>query len=50
LPPPQPAGDGAEPALLPQQFDAKVENTFLTVPLPHLAHASALLSPVFPAL
>jgi hypothetical protein len=50
LPPPQPAGLGESPPPLPQQFEAKVENTFFTRPLPHLAQALPWSSPLFPAL
>ena len=50
MPPPQPAGLGEAAAPLPQQFEAKVENTFFTRPLPHLAQKPASASPLFPAL
>ena len=50
MPPPQPAGLEAAAAPLPQQFEEKVEKTFITRPLPHLPHAPASASPLFPAL
>ena len=50
MPPPQPAALAEAAAPLPQQFEANVENTFFTRPLPHLAQVPASASPLFPAL
>lgn len=50
MPPPQPAELGEAAAPLPQQFEANVEKTFFTRPLPHLAQVPTSTSPLFPTL
>ena len=50
MPPPQPVVLGEAAAPLLQQFEANVEKTFFTRPLPHLAQAPSIASPLFPAL
>ena len=50
MPPPQPAELVEAAAPLPQQFEANVEKTFFTNPLPHLAQVPTSALPLFPAL